>query len=150
MFSTDKAPKWLAAPLAAAILLLLLCGWNVSGGEADSLGGGLLAASRAELAAVALKEYEQNGNIKGGGKTYWSYWNKGVEAWCVDFVYYCGDQIGLVGQDKPLGPYTAACTTAWSQLKVQGAYRFRVGTTLMPARNIRLSSMCMADHRCSG
>ena len=127
MFSTDKAPKWLAAPLTAAILLLLLCGWNVSGGEADSLGGGLLAASRAELAAVALKEYEQNGNIKGGGKTYWSYWNKGVEAWCVDFVYYCGDQIGLVGQDKPLGPYTAACTTAWSQLKVQGAYLYRVG-----------------------
>lgn len=127
MFSTDKAPKWLAVPLAAAILLLLLCGWNVSGGEADSLGGGLLAASRAELAAVALKEYEQNGNIKGGGKVYWSYWNKGVEAWCVDFVYYCGDQIGLVGQDKPLGPYTAACTTAWSQLKAQGAYLFRVG-----------------------
>ena len=86
------------------------------------LGGGLLAASRAELAAVALREYEQNGNIKGGGKVYWSYWNKGVEAWCVDFVYYCGDQIGLVGQDKPFGPYTAACTTAWSQLKAQGAF----------------------------
>ena len=31
MFSIDKAPKWLAVPLAAAILLLLLCGWNVSG-----------------------------------------------------------------------------------------------------------------------
>ena len=84
-------------------------------------------AGQAQLAQVALQEYERNGNVQGGGKVYWSYWNKNAEPWCVDFVYYCADQVDLVGKDKPFGSYTAACTTAWSQLKAQGAYLFRVG-----------------------
>ncbi len=110
------------------VVILVLAGWEVTEGEAaalDRMDSG--AAIRSRLASVALEEYEENGGVMGGGKKYWTYWHKPVEQWCVDFVYYCGDQIGLVGDLKPFGTYTAGCLEAWNNLAQQGARMFAVG-----------------------
>lgn len=87
------------------------------------------AASCSQLAEVAEQEYAENGNVAGGGAKYWGHWGKGVEPWCADFVYYCADQLGLVGADAPFGSYTASCLFAWNQLSAQGACMFAVGQT---------------------
>lgn len=116
-------------PILAALLslFLLLCAWTVDGGGGQGGGWDGMPGATSRLAAVALQEYRERGNVEGGGKKYWSYWNKPMEQWCVDFVYYCADQLALVGEMKPFGAYTAGCLTAWNQLAQQGARMFAVG-----------------------
>lgn len=110
------------------LVILLLGGWEATEGSSSALNqADSGAVLRSRLASVALEEYEENGNKIGGGKKYWSYWDKPMEQWCVDFVYYCADQLTLVGETKPFGAYTAGCLTAWNQLARQGARMFAVG-----------------------
>lgn len=114
--------------IAVLVTVLLLGGWEATEGSNDSLQtADSAAALRSRLASVALEEYETNGNKMGAGEKYWSYWDKSVEQWCVDFVYYCADQLGLVGETRPFGAYTAGCLEAWYQLETQGAQMFAVG-----------------------
>ena len=119
-------------PLVAVLLsvLLLVSGWAVIE-DGDSGQGGVpwegIPGANSRLAAVALQEYEENGNVEGGGKKYWDYWDKPLEQWCVDFVYYCADRLALVGEERPFGAYTAGCLEAWNHLKQAGAWMFAVG-----------------------
>lgn len=109
-------------------LVLVLGGWEVTEGGSGELNTETQAAFlRSRLASVAIEEYETNGDTPGAGDKYWSYWDKSVEQWCVDFVYYCADQIGLVGEERPFGSYTGSCIEAWVQLQEQGAQMFPVG-----------------------
>lgn len=114
---------------AICVMALVLGGWAASGSgtHSSAISGELSAATRGRLANAAMEEYERNGNVQGGGKAYWQYWNKSPEPWCVDFIYYCGDRIGLVGADRPFGSYTAGCVTAWQQMTSRGATVFPVG-----------------------
>lgn len=109
-------------------LVLVLGGWEVTeGGGSELQTANDAAFLRSRLASVAMEEYETNGDKMGAGEKYWSYWGKSVEQWCVDFVYYCADQIGLVGEERPFGSYTGSCIEAWDQLEQQGAQVFPVG-----------------------
>lgn len=81
--------------------------------------------SGGSIAELAQAEYAKNGDLP-CGSAYWSYWNAPAENWCCDFVYYCADQLGLVGEDRPFGPYTAWVPAAWSQLEAAGAYLFTI------------------------
>lgn len=75
------------------------------------------------IAEIAEAEFQRNGGTA-CGSDYWSYWNAPPENWCCDFVYFCADQLGLVGDDKPFGPYTAWVPAAFAQLEAGGAYMF--------------------------
>lgn len=75
------------------------------------------------IAEIAQAEFQRNGGTACGGD-YWGYWDAPAENWCCDFVYYCADQLGLVGDDKPFGPYTAWVPAAYAQLEAGGAYMF--------------------------
>lgn len=132
--STGKARLPVFAAICTAVLIL--GGWEFSGSSSAADSGALSAATRGRLANAAMKEYERNGNVQGGGKTYWEYWGKPPEPWCVDFIYYCADQIGLVGADRPFGAYTAGCVTAWQQMKARGAAVFPVGADVPQAGDI--------------
>lgn len=77
---------------------------------------------RQRLVAVAQQEYDEHGKTPGVGSRYWGYWGKKYpEDWCVNFVYFCADQCGMVGEGLPFGPYTANCTVAWKQVEAAGA-----------------------------
>lgn len=126
--------------IAAMLLLLLplsgcvtLIATQYASGTPVSVEGGIITiAGNSPLANIAEQEYDTNGGIEGGGEKYWGYWGSPVEPWCCDFVYYCADQAQLVGTGKPFGAYTAACITAWYQLKENGAQMFAVDE-LVPA-----------------
>lgn len=75
------------------------------------------------IAELAEAEFQRNGGTA-CGSSYWSYWNAPPENWCCDFVYYCADQLGLVGDGQPFGTYTAWVPSAWAQLQAGGAYMF--------------------------
>lgn len=120
-----------ATPIFISILIvfLLLGGWDAleESGASDTGKYSASYAARSALAEIALKEYEENGNVEGGGEKYWSYWGKEMEQWCVDFLYYCGDRLGLVGVDKPFGVYTAGVGEAWDNMVAAGARVYAVG-----------------------
>ena len=79
----------------------------------------------AGLAEAAQAEYQRNGGTACGAD-YWGYFGAPPENWCCDFVYYCGDQLGLVGDGAPFGPYTAWCPSAWARMEAAGAYMFSI------------------------
>ena len=119
-------------PLVAVLLavIILISGWAVIEDGDDEQGVAIwngISGANSRLAAVALQEYEENGNVQGSGEKYWEYWGKPLEQWCVDFVYYCADRLALVGEGRPFGPYTAGCLDAWYHLKQAGALMFAVG-----------------------
>ena len=75
------------------------------------------------IAEIAEAEFQRNGGLA-CGSDYWGYWNSPAENWCCDFVYYCADQLGLVGEGQLFGPYTAWVPSAFAQLEAGGAYMF--------------------------
>ena len=103
----------------ATLGLLLLLGIGGNGND-------WYYGNQNQLLQVAMAEYEENADVSGGAK-YWEYWGKTEEQWCVDFVYYCADQIGLVGEDCPLGTYTGGVGECWRNAKAQGCKQFAVG-----------------------
>lgn len=103
-----------AAPLTGCVALIA--------SQQLALGGG--SFYRAGLAQTAQAEFGANGGVSGGGWKYCSYFGREIEDWCVDFVYYCAAQSDLVGEGKPFGPHTAACSVAWRQLAQGGAMTF--------------------------
>ena len=92
--------------------------------EYQGVGGG----SGAALAAVAEQEYARYGGTACGSR----YWPGGPEAWCCDFVYWCADQLGYVGQGQPFGTWTAYCPTAVSNLEAAGAEIYYPGDGTVP------------------
>ena len=76
------------------------------------------------LAWKARAEFDANGGVSGGGRKYCDYWQRPMEDWCVDFLYYCADQASLVGNDKPFGTHTANTAAAWRRLQDGGAKMF--------------------------
>lgn len=120
-----------ATPIFISILIvfLLLGGWDAleEGGVSGADPSGASYAARSALAEIALKEYKENGNVEGSGEKYWSYWGREMEQWCVDFLYYCGDRLGLVGAGKPFGVYTAGVGEAWDNIVAAGARVYAVG-----------------------
>ena len=117
----------IAAAIVCAVLLILGA-WEDGQSKAHVNGNGSLsAATRSRLAAVALEEYNRSENQPGCGELYWGHWGKTAEPWCVDFLYYCGDRLGLVGDTGAFGPYVADCPTAWAQLAEHGAILYALG-----------------------
>lgn len=117
----------IAVAILCAVLLILGAWEDRRGGSAGNGSGTLSAATRSRLAAVALEEYNAPENQPGCGKLYWNYWDRTAEPWCVDFLYYCGDRLGLVGKTGAFGPFVADCPSAWAQLKNQGAILYALG-----------------------
>lgn len=109
-------------------LLLVVCAVASPGGES-------VDTADNPLAAIALSEYESCADVSGGAK-YWDYWGKTEEQWCVDFVYYCADQLELVGEDKPMGTYTGGVGECWRNIKAQGGNQFAVGEDLPRAGDL--------------
>ena len=68
---------------------------------------GTVSGGGAELAAIAESEYAQYGNTSCGSR-YWT----APHDWCSDFVYWCADQLGLVGSDQLFGSWTSYVPTA--------------------------------------
>lgn len=116
----------IAAAIVCAVLLVLGA-WEEGRSKSFPGGGTLSAATRSRLAAVALEEYNRAENQPGCGELYWGHWGKEAEPWCVDFLYYCGDRLGLVGETGAFGPYVADCPTAWAQLEEHGAILYALG-----------------------
>ena len=114
----------LILPLSGCVTLIAT--EYASGATVDIGGYVISAAGNRLLADIAEQEYDANGGIPGGGEKYWNYWDRSVEQWCCDFVYYCADKAQLVGADKPFGAHTAGCIEAWYQLKENGAQMFAV------------------------
>ena len=80
---------------------------------------GTVSGGGAELAAIAESEYAQYGNTSCGSR-YWT----APHDWCSDFVYWCADQLGLVGSDQLFGSWTSYVPTAIDQLIKNGAAYF--------------------------
>lgn len=89
--------------------------------EYQGTGGG------AELAAIAESEYTQYGNTACGSR-YWT----APHDWCADFVYWCADQLGLVGSGQIFGAWTSYVPTAIDQLIDNGAAYFGAGDGVTP------------------
>ena len=91
-----------------------------------------------QIAQVALAEWEAHGGISGAGWTYCSYWDKPIEDWCCDFVYYCADLCRYVegtenaGPDPLFGQYTAVCDELWRSLIAHGAETFSAWDNITP------------------
>lgn len=132
MRRTVAALLWLLLLLPLSGCVTLIAAQYASGTPISVEGGTVSAVGNRPLADIAEQEYRTNGGVAGGGEKYWNYWDRSVEQWCCDFVYYCADQAQLVGADKPFGAHTAGCIEAWYQLKENGAQMFAVDE-LVPA-----------------
>ena len=80
------------------------------------------------LAKIAIEEYEKYGGTACGS----NYWPGSAENWCCDFVYWCADQLGYVGEGQIFGPRTGYCPTAISQLAAAGAMIYYPGDGTVP------------------
>lgn len=73
--------------------------------------------SGAAMATIAEEQYDQYSGTACGSK----YWPKTAQAWCCDFVWWCAQQAGHVGQDGIFGTWQSYCPTAVVQLEDLGA-----------------------------
>lgn len=126
--------KILACILAVIMLVAGLCSTILSssyepGTEEAEFQAQLLALSGISTGGTMVEIAEQEFQRQEGracGADYWEHFGNGPEDWCVDFLYYCADQLGLVGKDKPFGPPTSGCGRAWDQLIAGGAEAFTI------------------------
>lgn len=86
-----------------------------------------LGTSGATIAAIAEQEYDQYGDTVCGDR----YWTSPHD-WCVDFVWWCADQIDLVGSGNLFGSWTSYVPTAIDQLIANGAEYYGPGDGVTP------------------
>ena len=81
------------------------------------------------MAQLAEQEFESYGGTACGNR-YWG--SRGPEAWCVDFVYWCANQLGYVGSGNIFGPQIAYVAGMASQLQTAGATFYYPGDGTVP------------------